>query len=77
MRIGKTLLDTDNMTTEEMNMWIDGLRRIRARKIEQANIAADMNALITRAKEKGFVFLDKSCGFVREVDDFTVFDERA
>ena len=77
MRIGKTILDTDNMTTDEMKMWIDALRQVRARRIEQENLTAAMNALITEAKEKGFVFLDKSCGFVREVDDFTVFDERA
>ena len=77
MRIGKTVLDTDNMTAEEMTMWINGLRQVRARRGTQENLTKRMNDLILEAKENGFVFLDKTCGFVREVDDFTIFDERA
>lgn len=77
MRIGKTILDTDNMTTEEMTMWINGLRQIRTRRLRQETLTKRMNDLILEAKANGFVFLDKSCGFVHEVDDFTIFDEKA
>ena len=77
MRIGNVVLDTDNMTSEEVNMWIQALRKVRARKIEQENFTLEMNALITTAKEKGFVFINKGFEPVRKPDDFTVWDEKA
>ena len=77
MRIGKIMIDTDNMSDEELTTIINNLRAIRTRKREEAILRKDMNDLILKAKEKDFTFIDKACGFVREVDDFTLYDERA
>lgn len=77
MRIGRTFIDTDNMSIEELTMTIKELRDIRKRKEQAHALQMRMNDLILEAKEEGFTFIDNACGFVREVDDFTVFDERA
>ena len=77
MRIGKVMIDTDNMNDEELTTIIDNLITIRARKRTEAILRKHMNDLILEAKEKGFTFIDNACGFVREVDDFTLYDERA
>ena len=77
MRIGKTILDTDNMTTEELTMYINALCRVRTRRIKQETLTKRMNDLILQAKADGFTFIDKDFGFVREVDDFTMLDEKA
>lgn len=77
MRIGRVIIDTDNMSDEELTTIINDLRAIRTRKREEAELRKRMNDVILEAKEKGFVFTDNTCGFVREVDDFTLYDERA
>lgn len=77
MRIGKIMIDTDNMTVEELTALIVEFRKIRARKQVELDLKTRMNNLILEAKENGFTFIDNTCGFVREVDDFTLYDERA
>lgn len=77
MRIGRVIIDTDNMSDEEMTTIINELRAIRTRKREEAMLRKRMNDLILEAKEQGFTFIDNTCGFVREVNDFNLYDERA
>jgi len=77
MRIGKIMIDTDSMSIEELTTLIVEFRKIRARKQMELDLTTKMNDLILEAKEQGFTFIDKACGFVREVDDFTLYDERA
>lgn len=77
MRIGRAVIDTDSMSIEELTAVIKELQNIRKRKEQAHALQMRMNDLILEAKEEGFTFIDNACGFVREVDDFTVFDERA
>lgn len=77
MRIGKIMIDTDNMSIEELTMVINELRETRKRKEQAQELQMKMNALILEAKEHGFTFIDNACGFVREVNDCTLYDERA
>ena len=77
MRIGKAIVDTDNMTVEELDILIDGLTHIKAQKERAESFRRQMNRLIEKAKSEGFVFIDKDYGFVREVDDSVVLCERA
>ena len=77
MRIGKIMIDTDNMSIEELTTLITEFRKIRTRKQMELDFKTRMNDLIVEAKEHGFTFIDNACGFVREVDDFTMYDERA
>lgn len=77
MRIGRTVIDTDNMSIEELTIIIKELQGTRKRKEQTHALQMRMNDLILEAKEHGFTFIDKAYGFVREVDDFTLYDERA
>ena len=71
------MIDTDNMSIEELTTLITEFRKIRTRKQMELDFKTRMNELILEAKEHGFTFIDNACGFVREVDDCTLYDERA
>lgn len=77
MKVGKIMIDTDNMSTEEIGSLISALEAVHARKTRVERYRNQMNHVIERAKAEGFTFLDKDYGFVREVNDFVVFDEKA
>lgn len=77
MRIGRVMIDTDNMSVEELDMLIEELTHIKVRKERAESLRKQMNRLIEKAKNEGFTFIDKDYGFVREVDDSVVFDEKA
>lgn len=77
MRVGKIMIDTDNMSPDEIGSLISALEVVHARKTRAESYHKQMNRLIEKAKAEGFTFIDKDYGFVREVDDFTVFDEKA
>ena len=68
--------DTSLMTVEEIKTVIDELRKIRARKEQEFDLYQRMNALILEGQENGFTFIDRDFGFVREINDFTIYDER-
>ena len=77
MRIGRVMIDTDDMSVEELDMLIEELTHIKVRKERAESLRKQMNRLIEKAKNEGFTFIDKDYGFVREVDDSIVFDEKA
>lgn len=77
MRIGKFVIDTDDMTVDELTTIIVELRKIRTRKLRKEELQEKMNNLIAEAQEDGFLFIDNTCGFVREPNDFDIMDERA
>lgn len=52
------MIDTDNMTLEEMDIIIKDLRTIRARKVKAVELKNRMFDLLTDAKENGFIFVD-------------------
>ena len=76
MRIGRTIIDTDNMTTDELTAIIRELRDIRARKMKAEELKNRMLELIADAKENGFTFIDKDFGQVWTDNDFTLYDEQ-
>lgn len=77
MRIGKIVIDTDDMTVDELTTIIVEFRKIRARKMRKEELQEKMNSLISEAQQDGFLFIDNACGFVREPNDFDIMDERA
>ncbi len=76
MRIGRTIIDTDNMSIEDMDVIIKELRAIRARKAKAEELKTRMAELIAEAKEHGFTFIDKDFGQVWMGDDVELYDER-
>ena len=76
MRIGRIIIDTDNMTTDELATIIRELRDIRARKLKAEELKNRMLELIADAKENGFTFIDKDFGQVWTGNDVELYDER-
>lgn len=72
----KVTIDVDNMNDADLTSLIGELRYVRERKRQAAAFIKQMNDLITEAKESGFVFVDKACGFIREPDDCELVDEK-
>lgn len=77
MKPRRTVIDTDDMTVDELTTIIVEFRKIRARKMRKEELQEKMNSLISEAQEDGFLFIDNTCGFVREPNDFDIMDERA
>jgi len=77
MRIGRIIIDTDNMSIEDMDTIIRELRTIRARKLKAEELKDHMVALIAEAKENGFTFIDKDFGQVWTGNDVALYDERS
>ena len=77
MRIGRTIIDTDNMTVEELGAIITELRAIRARKVQAKNFKERIENLVEEARQEGFAFIDKDFGNVIQGKDVVLYDERA
>ena len=75
MRIGRIMIDTDNMTTDELSIIIRELREIRARKLKAEEMTSRMKDLLAEAKEAGFTFIDKDFGQVWTPNDVGIYDE--
>ena len=76
MRIGRMIIDTDNMSIEDMDTIIREMRSIRARKLKAEELKNRMLELIADAKENGFAFIDKDFGQVWTVNDVELYDEQ-
>lgn len=76
MRIGRMMIDTDNLSIEDMDTIIKELRVIRARKLKAEELKTRMLELIADAKENGFTFIDKDFGQVWTGNDVELYDER-
>ena len=76
MRIGRFILDTDNMSIDELTVIIKELREIRSRKESAAAFETEMTNLITHANELGYDFIDKDFGNVIQTHDLVVVDNR-
>ena len=76
MRIGRIIIDTDNMSIEDMDTIIREMRAIRARKLKAEELKNRMLELIADAKENGFTFIDKDFGQVWTGNDVELYDEK-
>lgn len=76
MRIGRMMIDTDNLSIVDMDTIIKELRAIRARKLKAEELKARMLELLTDAKENGFTFIDQDSDQIWAGYDIVVYDER-
>jgi len=76
MRIGRTIIDTDNMSAEDLKVIINELRAIRARKLKAEELNSRMNELLTEAKENNFIFINDYTGQVLPQEYIKVIDEQ-
>ena len=76
MRIGRTIIDTDNMSAEDMDVIIRELRAIRARKLKADELNNRMNELLAEAKENNFIFINDYTGQVLPQEYIKVIDKQ-
>lgn len=71
MRIGRVMLDTANMTPEDITVLIDELRKIRKRKQEAESLQLRMRELLADAEAAHFSFVDTNSGMVLDNNTIT------
>lgn len=76
MRIEKTVIDTDNMSAEDLNVIINELRAIRTRKLQAEELKKRMDDLLTGAKKNNFIFINEYTGQVLPQEYIKVIDEQ-
>lgn len=76
MRIGRTIIDTDNMSADELATIMRELRDIRARKLKADELNNRMNELLAEAKENNFIFINDYTGQVLPQEYIKVIDEQ-
>lgn len=74
MRIGRTIIDTDNMTADELTTIIHELREIRSRKLKAETLMNGIKELIAEARSEGFEFVDKDFGNCIRADELELWD---
>lgn len=74
IRIGSTIIDTDNLTAEDCSTIIRELRTVKDRKLKAEELKNKMTALLEEVNEAGFVFIDKDLGHIIRVQDMELFD---
>lgn len=75
MRIGSVILDTDNMSVEDVNVLINQLKQVRARKSEARSYKQRLASMLEGMKEEGFTFCSQYTGEVLKAEDWLVYDE--
>lgn len=75
MKIGNIVLDTDNLTVDELSEIITKLRKVRDCKKEAVAIGHNLQDMMNRTREKGYLFCNKSTGEVLNETDWVVFCE--
>ena len=74
MRIGKTMLDLENLTEDDLTEVIKEAKRLRSRKADARNLREGFNAMLEGAKERNFAICSKYTGEVLKADDWVVYD---
>ena len=76
MRIGPAVIDTTNMTLDDLDLMIKELKKIRSRRIKAQESKAELSAIIADMKENGLSFCDKYTGEVLNADHFLIYDDK-
>lgn len=74
MRIGKTMLDLENLTEDDLTEVIKEAKRLRSRKADARNLREGFGAMLEDAKERNFAICNKYTGEVLKVDDWVIYD---
>lgn len=76
MRIGMKIIDIENLSVDDLTAVIDTARAIRERKRKAAALVSRLHSVVEDAREAGFDFVDKSCGFILNPNDFELYDNK-
>ena len=76
MRIGKTIIDIESMSIEDMRTIEMEIHRLRRRREKAEDFKAKMRNLLTDAREAGFDFIDKDFGNIWTPEDVELYDNQ-
>lgn len=76
MRIGKVLIDTKDMSIEELDTLIKEMKHASDRKREARARKRNFVEMLTNMKEEGFTLCSKYTGEVLNADEWLVWDEQ-
>lgn len=75
MRIGNVILDTDNMSYNEVDALVKELREIRKRKGQAKDCRNYLRGIDADAKDNGFRYVNRYTGEIFNANDWWVYDE--
>jgi len=75
MEIKNVIINTRDMSIEEMDALIRNLKRLSNRKREARARNVDLRAMVTNMKDDNFVFCNRHTGEIFNPDDWVVYDE--
>ena len=75
MKIGNVMINTDEMSIEELDALIWEARRIRSRKNGARDFYCGFEDLLSGAKERGYVLCSRFTGEILNASDWGVYDE--
>lgn len=75
MRIGNVIIDTDNMSYDEVDVLVKELRDIRKRKGEARDCRTRMNNAVAKSQEQGFRYINRYTGEIFDANDWWIYDE--
>ena len=76
MKIKNVVVDTTEMSYEDVDNLIQNLRKVRERKAELRNHLRNFRAMITNMRnDAGMTFVNKYTGEVLNPDDWELYDE--
>ena len=75
MRIGKILIDTEDMSVEDLDALIKEAKRVRSRKNGAREFYCGFEDLLSGAKDRGYTLCSRYTGEVLKASDWVVYDE--
>ncbi len=75
MRIGRTVLDIENLSAEDLTEVIKEAKRLRTRKYEAEALKQSLESLCANAKENHQSICSKYTGEVFNPQDWVIFDD--
>ena len=76
MRIGRTIIDIENLSIEDMKTIEHEIHILRKRREEKESFKNRMQELLEEARAAGFDFIDKDFGNVIRPVDIEMYDNQ-
>lgn len=76
MRIGRTIIDLESLSIEDLRTVEFEIHKLRRRREEAESFKSRMYALLEEAKAKGFDYIDKDFGQVIRPEDVAIYDNQ-
>jgi len=76
MRIGRTIIDIESLSIEDLRTIEHEIHTLRRRKEEAESFKLKMKNLLFEAREAGFDFIDKDFGNVIRIEDVDLYDNQ-